>query len=996
MGILGLALAEPAPAQPIGSVRFDRGRAAPESWRLSGGRGRWVEGAGLEITGDGNDSNYWRSQSYRPAPGGLYHFQMLARRVSGEGSVMAGPACANRDYQGIAGEWDWHGHVFRAPDQLDEDYLRLGQWHSAGTLQFQAVRLLACLPVYRSVGKTVLGDGESIAGNRYAFDGTFSHEGSNFHRPLASATAGFNSDRWCFWGPEQQVTYRFFVPGCPIQSARVSFAVCWHERGTCVAEVSRDRKRWLPLASREKVGDAAADVPAGLLPARGLFVRLHPAGPGGSFQVNRLEFQAVVAGEPPQGRGQTWFADLDRPEAVRLLERITLDEEPESGRAVLRVTVKNPGRSAASVALRAQVKPAESAAAPAEPQQAEIEPGQSASIAAVLPAGKPGRQTVRLELDVPGAKPVRALLARVVPEYYRSDYGQRIAGTSDDPAVWWCDATHKIPRGRPVPTDAGDCARLSAAGNDWEAVQVVVRAARPLAGLSAEATGLAGPGGASIPAGRVKILRVYYHLVEHPTDATGVRDWWPDALPPLAGPIDVAPGTNQPLWVLVHVPAGAKPGDYAGSIRLRAAGWSADVPLRLHVWGFSLPETNHLETALGYSPEEIFRYHNLRTEADRRRVLDLYLQSFAEHRISPYAPAPLDRIGVKFLPEANPPRAELDFSGFDRAMTRAIEKYNFTNFQIPLEAMGGGTFQDRYPPQIGKYGENTPQYQGAVASYLKQLEEHLRAKGWLRMAYTYWFDEPAAKDYAFVRAGMQRIHRFAPGIQRMLTVQPVDDLAGAVDIWSPVTPNYDHARAERRRAQGERLWWYVCCGPKAPYCTLFIDHPATELRVWLWQTWQRNVAGILVWSTNYWTSTAAYPEQPQNPYLDPMGYVSGYSTPAGTKQYWGNGDGRFLYPPEAAAVPGQAGSGPVREGPVSSIRWEMLREGIEDYEMLCLLRARLAGKRASLPAEEVRRLESLLEVPAAITKDMTTFTTDPAPIYARRAQIAEAVERLGP
>jgi hypothetical protein len=215
-----------------------------------------------------------------------------------------------------------------------------------------------------------------------------------------------------------------------------------------------------------------------------------------------------------------------------------------------------------------------------------------------------------------------------------------------------------------------------------------------------------------------------------------------------------------------------------------------------------------------------------------------------------------------------------------------------------------------------------------------------------------------------------------------------------VDIWCPVSFNYNHEAAEKRRAQGERVWWYVCCGPKAPYCTLFIDHPATELRVWLWQTWQRKIVGTLVWSTNWWTSPTAFPDKPQNPYEDPMGYVSGYGVPQGTKQYWGNGDGRFIYPPEAAAAPGLSGPGPVIAPPVSSIRWEMLREGIEDYEYLYLLRELLATKRTSLPAEQVSRYETLLEVPESITKDMTTFAKDPAPIYGRRAAAAEAIERL--
>jgi hypothetical protein len=308
--------------------------------------------------------------------------------------------------------------------------------------------------------------------------------------------------------------------------------------------------------------------------------------------------------------------------------------------------------------------------------------------------------------------------------------------------------------------------------------------------------------------------------------------------------------------------------------------------------------------------------------------------------------------------------------------------------------MGGGTFHDRVDPKIGKFGEDTPEYQAMFSSYVKQVEEHLREKGWLDAAYVYWFDEPAPKDYQFVRSGMERLKRYAPGLTTMLTEQPCNELAGPVDVWCPVTPNYDPAAADGRRAAGDRFWWYVCTGPKAPYSTLFIDHPATELRVWLWQTWQRDVRGILVWSSNYWTSSAAFPDQPQDPYDDPMGYRSGYSTPRGVKAFWGNGDGRFVYPPTAAAVPGASGPDAVIAPPVSSIRWEMLREGIEDYEYLHLLHELLAKHREKLAADEIGRIDALLQVPESITSDMTTFTTDPAPIYARRRAIAEAIEQL--
>ncbi|MDZ7616526.1 MAG: hypothetical protein U1E05_05935, partial [Patescibacteria group bacterium] len=64
------------------------------------------------------------------------------------------------------------------------------------------------------------------------------------------------------------------------------------------------------------------------------------------------------------------------------------------------------------------------------------------------------------------------------------------------------------------------------------------------------------------------------------------------------------------------------------------------------------------------------------------------------------------------------------------------------------------------------------------------------------------------------------------------------------------------------------------------------------------------------------------------------------------------------------------------------------------YEMLHLLRTLIGQRGTGLSAEQRARCEALLDVPPEITMDMTTFTTDPEPIHARRAEIAEAIERL--
>jgi hypothetical protein len=351
-----------------------------------------------------------------------------------------------------------------------------------------------------------------------------------------------------------------------------------------------------------------------------------------------------------------------------------------------------------------------------------------------------------------------------------------------------------------------------------------------------------------------------------------------------------------------------------------------------------------------------------------------------------------------------------DWEKWDKAIEYALTNYHFNTFMIAVDGLGGGTFQERYEPKFMGYTEDQPEYDILLGKYLKGIESHLKEKGWLDKAYVYWFDEPEKKDYAFVMNGLEKLKRHAPGLRRLMTVQVEEELAGGVNLWCPLTPHFNRqvgasvpraldiedSRDTRPHQGGDQFWWYVCCVPKAPYATLFIDKPGTDMRLWLWQTWQNNVSGILIWETTYWTSSAAYtdPARPQNPYLDPMSWVSGYdtSTKPGMKIPWGNGDGRFLYPPLAAAD-GRPG-GPVLDGPVDSIRLEMLRDGIEDYEYFVILKKLLTEKKAQLSAERYAEYEALLTVPKEISESLTRFTHDPALMEKHRDKLARAIMEL--
>lgn len=762
--------------------------------------------------------------------------------------------------------------------------------------------------------------------------------------------------------------------------------------------------------------------------------------------------------------------------------------------------------------------------------------------------------------------PVGLLFALLLPFLHAQDSAPAASGTRvpDQPAgvtLWWAlSSAAKIRPDQRPPTVGNSAILLSSARNEREAVQFVVRPSRRLEECRITCGALSGVNGAQIASNQIEVLQVRYLEISAPTDRASKKGLWPDPLLPITGPLELQPDFNHAFWLRVFVPSNTPAGMYRGTVELRATGLEAQVPIELTVYDFVMPERMTCTTAFGFSPENVFRYHGLKTESQKRLVLEKYWANLAAHHISPYDPAPLDPIGVKW-PAVRPPKtswdnwtglrivsnevhsgqsalliydnkvnenvtvgyeplikippkglrvkcwyrtavpghrfivtlnhfdaqkqwmpgrnnditlhgsggwqnlnelltrfptgaeyvrfnaratvwteqgeelglvwfddisitdpatgAELvtggdferqprtepvvpldelkvqfDFRAWDQAMTQAVDRNHFNSFRVDIPGIGGGTFHEILPPNLLGFGEDTPEYPVLFDSYCRQLESHLQAKGWIDEAFIYWFDEPSGDQYPFVMNGLAKLKRACPRIARMLTEQVEPGLLGGPDIWCSISDNYDHVRAQERRKQGDKFWWYVCTGPKAPYAGLFIDHPAPEMRLWLWQTFQRNIEGILVWETTYWTSSAAYPDakRPQNPYADPMSWTSGYSTPDGERLPWGNGDGRFIYPPLVAAA--ARTDAPVLEGPVDSIRWEQLRDGIEDYEYLCILRRRLAERRPTLPSAVYQRLAGLLEVPENISRSLKEFATDGVPIEQQRARIARAIEEL--
>ncbi|MHC4205874.1 MAG: glycoside hydrolase domain-containing protein, partial [Planctomycetota bacterium] len=239
-------------------------------------------------------------------------------------------------------------------------------------------------------------------------------------------------------------------------------------------------------------------------------------------------------------------------------------------------------------------------------------------------------------------------------DYFNSSYGELLAGSSDKVGLWWASSGWKINRDKSLPSEKSEAVTIRAARNEAEAAQLVVRPAVQLISFTIRAGDLSGPGGTAISSENVEVLKVRYVNVERPTDKSSVAGHWPDPLPPLKGPISLEQNKNQPFWIRIKVPQSAPAGIYTGIIELNAQDYDAKIILRVEVYDFVLPDRMTCTSAFGFSTGNVFRYQKLNRPEQRRQVLDKYWANFSAHHISPYNPAPLDRIKVTW-PDIKPP-----------------------------------------------------------------------------------------------------------------------------------------------------------------------------------------------------------------------------------------------------------------------------------------------------------------------------------------------------
>jgi len=318
---------------------------------------------------------------------------------------------------------------------------------------------------------------------------------------------------------------------------------------------------------------------------------------------------------------------------------------------------------------------------------------------------------------------------------------------------------------------------------------------------------------------------------------------------------------------------------------------------------------------------------------------------------------------------------------------------HFNTFILSVPGLGGGDYHSRWGGFLLGYAMGTPEHEAIFADWCQQVRAHLREKGWLNMAVAYPYDEPHPKDVPFIVSQLEMIKKHFPELKCMIPTngEAKQELVGLQDYWCTMTSGHRQAFADARVAAGDTYTLYTCVGPSAPFASNYIDRPATDMRALMWQAWLTKATGFLMWQSVYWTSEAAYPASLQNPYTDAMSWQGLHpGLVKGDRQPFKAGDGRFFYPPKACF---DGSNSFVDEPPVDSIRLEMTRDGIEDWEYFALLRERIAD--AHLSEEEAAPYKALLSVPPTVSASLRKYTFEPEPIESHREALARAIERLG-
>ncbi len=448
--------------------------------------------------------------------------------------------------------------------------------------------------------------------------------------------------------------------------------------------------------------------------------------------------------------------------------------------------------------------------------------------------------------------------------------------------------------------------------------QILVWGKTDIASVSVTASDLKTNNGRSISKNNISAGIVGYTMTDEFKNGCGHRkpqdfdsSLVADPVNTMASSVAFKKNTVQPFWISLTVPPDTRAGDYSGTISVKADK-IYQLEFSVKVLDKTLPPPSQWKFNLDFwqHPAAIARVHDVKLWSDEHfafmKKYYTMLANAGQKNITasivnePWGHQTYDDYPslIKWTKKKNGSWV-YDYSLFDKyiafvmscGINQRINCYSMVPWKIAFqyydESMGKDT--------VLTSGIGTSEYNIFWSAMLKDFTKHLKAKGWFSITAIAMDERPMP--------AMQAV------IKLLKEVDKDWKIALAGDYHSEIEKDiFDYCIASRwqfpeevlqtRQQQGKISTWYTCCTEKYP--NGFTFSPPAE-HVWIgWYTAAKNMDGYLRWAYNSW---------PKDPQLD-----SRFTA-------WPAGDTYQVYP-----------------GPASSIRFEKLIEGIQDFEKIRILK----------------------------------------------------------
>jgi len=389
----------------------------------------------------------------------------------------------------------------------------------------------------------------------------------------------------------------------------------------------------------------------------------------------------------------------------------------------------------------------------------------------------------------------------------------------------------------------------------------------------------------------------------------------------------LVPGNEtHAFWVTVRPGPGATPGGHAIQVRVspeRGNGAAHTVDVRLHDVVIkkrrNFPVTNwlYVDSLVDWYKSDLF---------DERfwEILARYIRDVVEHgQDTLYVPVftpPLD--GVKRpsqllqVRRTGPDRYEFDWRDV-RRYVRLANKLGVTYFEWchfftqwgaehPLRIYEGQGREERllWDADIPATSDT---YRALLAQFLPELQRFLAEELISERSFFHVSDEPhGEKDLEQYRRARGLLRELAPWMKVM---DALSDVAFARQGLTDM-PIASIQAAPEFLKEGIPCWCYYAVGPRGKYLSRLLDTPLAKIAMHGFLFYRWPFLGALHWGYNYW-----YQEMTRH-LIDPYTVQDSLHW----EQGWVYGDSFVVYP------------GP--NGPVDSMRWEIIGEGLQDCALL--------------------------------------------------------------